>query len=142
MKVITAVGLVAAGAVGLAGSLVFLTGQGLDRAEKWISIVGVAASVVIGITGLLLGWLTWRQGQAGTGPRLVSAAGVGAVAIDGQNRGEASTDVSGIAAPPAGIPPAGRGVRASGTGSVAVGGSNTAPIHTKVNGGGGSGPTS
>ena len=55
------------GAGGLAGALVFLIGQGLDRAEKWVSLVGVFASVVIGVTGLVLGWKTWSQAKARTG---------------------------------------------------------------------------
>jgi hypothetical protein len=54
--------LCAAGAVGAA---LFLTGQGLDRAEKWASIVGIVISVATGATGLLLGWLAWRHPRPG-----------------------------------------------------------------------------
>jgi len=43
--------------------VVFLTGQGLDRAEKWVSIVGMVVSVSLSAAGLLLGWLTWRRAQ-------------------------------------------------------------------------------
>ncbi len=64
LKVIFATVLMTAG---LAGTVVFLTGQGLDRAEKWVSLVGVFASVVISVMGLVLGWKTWRQGQAPSG---------------------------------------------------------------------------
>jgi hypothetical protein len=39
--------------VGLAGCVVFLTGQGLERAEKWVSLVGAFASAAMGVGGLV-----------------------------------------------------------------------------------------
>lgn len=38
---------------GLVGCGVLLSGQGLDRAEKWTSLVGVFVSVAIGLIGLV-----------------------------------------------------------------------------------------
>ena len=65
---ITAVVLVAAG-VGLTGWLIFLVGQGLDQAGKWTTVVGFFVSTALGVAGVVLGLLTWRQGrQAAAGP--------------------------------------------------------------------------
>ena len=128
---------------GVAGSVVFLADQGLDRAEKWISIVGVMVSVTVSVAGVVLGWLTWRQGHA-AGPdrpsevddspgdeRSVNAGGPAAVAIGGENRGEVNTEVSND-------PPTrsvgGPGISASGAGSVAIGGGNAGLIRTRVTG--------
>ncbi|MBB2947478.1 hypothetical protein FB565_007249 [Actinoplanes lutulentus] len=54
LKVIVAV--VAAG-LAVAVATTILAGQGLDRAEKWVSISGV----VIGAIGTTLAWLAWRR---------------------------------------------------------------------------------
>ncbi|MEV4389197.1 hypothetical protein AB0J68_26370 [Micromonospora sp. NPDC049580] len=54
---------------GTAGVVVLLTNEGLDRAEKWVSIGGVIASVLAGAGGLALSWLAWRHPQAGAGAR-------------------------------------------------------------------------
>lgn len=59
-KVIMSVVLVG---LGLAGCVYFLLGQGLDKAEKWASVVGVFVSVAIGVAGLVLSWATWRQAR-------------------------------------------------------------------------------
>jgi len=132
--VITAVVLVLAG---LAGWGVVLTGQGLDRAEKWISIVGVCLSTILGLAGLILAWLTWRQGQpTPTLPPTVHTPGTGAVGIGGDNQGRIRTEATGTTTPPP-PPPPGPGVSAGGAGSVAIGGTNTAPIHTKTTSPGG-----
>jgi hypothetical protein len=50
--------------VGVAGWVVVLTGQGLDRGEKWVSIAGAVVSAILSAAGLWLGWLTWRQSAA------------------------------------------------------------------------------
>jgi hypothetical protein len=76
---------------GSAGVVVLLAGQGLDRAEKWTSLVGVFVSVVVGVGGLTLGWLAWRQkpGVGSVSPMRVSrtgnavAAGPGSTAVSG-----------------------------------------------------------
>lgn len=47
--------------VGVVGCVVFLTGQGLDQAEKWVSIVGTVASLLVGMAGLAVGWLAWQR---------------------------------------------------------------------------------
>jgi hypothetical protein len=62
LKVITAVVLFAAGA-GLAGWLIFLVGQSLDRAGQWTTVVGFFVSTALGVAGVVLGLLTWRQGK-------------------------------------------------------------------------------
>ncbi len=58
-----------------AGLVVVLAGQGLDRAEKWVSLAGVVVSVMLSGGGLALGWLTWRQGrpEPGAGPQGINA---------------------------------------------------------------------
>lgn len=53
---------------GVLVALVFLVGEGLDRAEKWVSIAGVISSLPLGAAGLMLAWLAWRR------PRRVAAA--------------------------------------------------------------------
>jgi len=135
--VTTAVVLVLAG---LAGWGVVLTGQGLDRAEKWISIVGVCLSTLLGLAGLVLAWLTWRQGQpTPTPPPTVHTPGPGAVGIGGDNQGTIRTEATGTTTAAPSLPAPGPGISASGIGSVAIGGTNTAPVHTKVTGPGTSG---
>ncbi|MEU8004176.1 hypothetical protein AB0B66_23720 [Catellatospora sp. NPDC049111] len=119
--------------VGGIGAGWFLLGEGLDRAEKWVSIVGMCVSMAMGAGGLVLGWLTWRQTRAdGRAVPAVAARGVGAVSVGGGSDAEIRTDVSGMAALLSPPPGEGAGVDASGTGSVAVGGDNTAPISTRV----------
>jgi hypothetical protein len=97
LKVVIAVALFA---VGLIGCVVLLTGQGLDRAEKWVSLVGVFVSVAMSAAGLVLGWLTWRQApaQPPAGPVPTSssgttgtASGTGSIAAGGDITGIAST---------------------------------------------------
>ena len=135
LRVIIAVGVLAAG---VGGCVVFLTGQGLDRAEKWMSISGVVVSVVVGAAGLVLGWLTVKQSRSSStaeATRTATASGVGAVAVGGHSNAEVATEVSGA------LPPSTRrspipsgGTHATGAGSVAVGGNNTGPIRTRVTG--------
>ncbi|MFF0150158.1 hypothetical protein [Micromonospora sp. NPDC005203] len=130
-KVGAAVVLVAVGAVGAGW---FLLGEGLDRAEKWVSIVGVCVSTALSGGGTLLGWLTWRQTRAVSHAPAVTAWGIGAVGIGGSSGGEIQTDVSGVAKSTSPTPGGGAGVHAGGPGSVAVGGDSTAPISTRVTG--------
>ena len=54
-KVILSAALVVVGALGLVWALRFLLGEGLDRAEKWISIAGVCLGTVMSAGGLILG---------------------------------------------------------------------------------------
>ena len=131
LRVASAVFLVIVGAA--AGAGWFLLGEGLDRAEKWVSIVGVCVSIVMGAGGLLLAWLTWRQSRAGESPT-VAARGAGAVGVRGSSGGSIRTDISGVVMPTSGPAGSKAGVDASGTGSVAVGGDSTAPISTRVTG--------
>jgi hypothetical protein len=144
LKVILSVVLVAAGTVGAFLCGVVLARQGLDRAEKIVSIGGVIASVLIAAAGLWLGWLTWRNTASTTAaPPSANAAGVGAVAVGGSSGGPIVTHVSGTPPPPAPPPsasPPGAGVSAAGIGSVAVGGDTTAAIRTTVTGPGGTTP--
>ncbi len=121
--------------VGAVGGGWFLLGEGLDRAEKWISIVGVCVSTALSGGGLLLGWLTWRQTRAvSRAAPAVTAPGIGAVGIGGRSSGEIRTDVSGVAESTSPVPGGAAGIHAGGTGSVAVGGDSTAPISTRVTG--------
>ncbi len=48
---------------GLATWLTFLVGQGLDRAGQWTTVVGFFVSTALGVAGVVLGLLTWRQGR-------------------------------------------------------------------------------
>ncbi|MFI6822522.1 hypothetical protein ACIBJE_16440 [Micromonospora sp. NPDC050187] len=123
--------------VGATGIVVVLAGQGVDRAEKWVSLVVGPMSVALTAAGLGVGWLTWRQSRSGAGMRPVDASGPGAVAIGGDSHGVTEANVSDVSAVSPIPPPAGGGVRAAGAGSVAIGGSSTASIRTTVTGGGG-----
>lgn len=121
--------------VGAVGAGWFLLGEGLDRAEKWVSIVGVCVSAALSAGGLLLGMLTWRQTRADSrAAPAVTARGIGAVSVGGSSGAEIRTDVSGVAVPMSLPPGGGAGVHAGGTGSVAVGGDSAAPISTRVTG--------
>ncbi|WIN00227.1 hypothetical protein ACTOB_003921 [Actinoplanes oblitus] len=120
---------------GLAGAGWILAGQGLDRAEKWISIGGVCVSTLLGVAGLVLGWMTWRQETtARADVPAVTAGGPGGVGVGGDNGGEIRTDVSGARPPAAATSSGVAGTHATGAGSVAVGGNNTASITTRVDG--------
>lgn len=61
-KVIAAVGLLVLGAA-IMIAVVLLRAQGLDRAGQWVTVVGFFVSTVLGVAGLVLGWLTWRQSK-------------------------------------------------------------------------------
>ena len=52
---------------GAAGVVTLLRGEGLDRAEKWVSLVGVLVSVLVGVAGLALGVITLRRTSSGEG---------------------------------------------------------------------------
>jgi hypothetical protein len=127
--------------VGIVGCLLFLRWEGLDRAEKWVSLVGVFVSVAIGVAGLALSWLSWRHGQSGQpGQRPVHSSAPGAVAVGGDSGAEVVTEVSGVAGrvgSAAAVLP-GTGVTAGGVASVAIGGDSAAPIRTRFSGAGGS----
>ena len=131
LKVIIATALFVVGAV---GAWLFLTGQGLDRAEKWVSIVVGVTSLVLGAAGLVLGWLTWRNERRVVRGHRVVADGIAAVAVGEDNQADVITNVSGVMPSAGPGTRAGDGVIAGGAGSVAVGGSSTAPIRTTVKG--------
>ncbi|MDP9791917.1 hypothetical protein J2S43_000429 [Catenuloplanes nepalensis] len=65
VKVILAVVLLAGG---IAGLVAVLGGEGLDRAEKWVSIGGVIASVVLSGLGVAVSWFAWRRPAVGPAP--------------------------------------------------------------------------
>jgi hypothetical protein len=121
---------------GIAGFVWFISGQGLDRVEKWISIAGVVTSVGLSAAGVFLAFLALRQPRpAATSPPSTLASGVGAVAVGGGNESSIVTTVSGTHPPAApGVAGAGDGVTASGTGAAAVGGDNRGSIRTNVTG--------
>lgn len=62
--------------VAMSGMAFVLLGQGLDRAEKWVSIAGVCLSVIFGGAGAVLGFLQWRSSEV-TEKAPTSAAGTG-----------------------------------------------------------------
>jgi hypothetical protein len=77
MKVILGLLLAGAGAWG-----VFLASQGLDKADKWSSVVGLFVATLLGVAGLVLGWLGLRQSGGGTrsvagGGQLISDSTIG-----------------------------------------------------------------
>ena len=118
---------------GLAGFVWFLTGEGLDDAEKWVSIVGMCVSICLSVAGLVVAWLTWRQSLSAASPRQVHATGGGSTAIGGSNDGAITIKVSGVRPGRAASP--GRGdVSATGDGSTAIGGDNHGDIGTEVTG--------
>ena len=83
---ITTVVLFAAGA-GLAGWLTFLVGQSLDRAGQWTTVVGFFVSTALGVAGVMLGLLTWRQSrQAAGGPAATAGDGAGVEQAVGEVR--------------------------------------------------------
>jgi hypothetical protein len=104
---------------------VLLAREGLDRAEKMISIGGVLATLALSV-------LAWRSGRGDDGGPVI-ASGVGAAAVGGSNHGPITTRVVLHGPPPPGpAAPAGPGVQAGGAGSVAVGGDSTAGVRTDV----------
>lgn len=81
--------------LGTAGCVLVLSGQGLDRAEKWVSIVGMFVSVGLGLAGLLLTWCS----RGSTPPAgAVTAARTGAAVA----RGHGSRANTGVTGPVAG----------------------------------------
>ncbi|MFI7080070.1 hypothetical protein ACIBO1_22485 [Micromonospora sp. NPDC049903] len=133
LKVIISAILIVSGMAGAVVCGILLAQQGLDRAEKWVSINVGLASVVLAAAGVWLGWLTWRHTtSASPSIRPVNAGGMGAVAVGGTSGGHIATEVSG--AVPSASADTGDGVNAAGAGAVAVGGDSAAPIHTKVTG--------
>lgn len=68
VRVLGAFGLVAVG-VGLFVALVFLHGQTLDHAAAWATVAGFFVSTIVGLAGLVLAWLAWRDARRGTGSR-------------------------------------------------------------------------
>lgn len=115
---------------GLVGCVWVLTGQGLDRAEKWVSLVGVFLSVALGTVGTILAWVAWRHGRR-EAPPATTASGESSVAIGVFNSGKISTQASGPAGDrrAAAKPPG--GIAASGPSAVAIGGANTGDITTR-----------
>jgi hypothetical protein len=69
-KVAAATVLIIIGVGGAVKAIDFLGTEGLDRAEKWISIAGMVVSTGIGIGGLLLGWASLRVGTPAPAQRI------------------------------------------------------------------------
>jgi hypothetical protein len=119
--------------LGLAGCAWFLTGQGLDNAEKWVSLVGMFVSAGLGVAGVVLGWVSWRSVRH-QGRPVTSALGAGAAAIDGPNSGKLDLQASGLKdGGRDGAAPAGE-VSASGHAAAAIRGYNTGDITTRFDG--------
>lgn len=113
LLVITAVVLFAAS---LAGWAVFLTGQGLENADRWVSVVGFFVNTLLTAGSLVVAWWALRRPTRPADEPL----GTGAVRVGGSSSGRISTTVTGT-------PPPG-----GGAGSVSVGGDSTAAITTRV----------
>lgn len=135
-KVITAASLVVVSVAGLAW---LLSRQGLDTAEKWVSILGMFVSVSLGSGGVALGWLAFRHARNATTPLpaapaspRVSASGIGSTAILGDNEGDIDVEISGIRTSPAAPPPVAEGVSASGDAATAIWGNNRKTIKARV----------
>ncbi|GAA1867402.1 hypothetical protein [Asanoa iriomotensis] len=67
---------------GAGGWGIFLATQGLDKADKWSSVVGLFVSAALGVAGLVIGWLGLRQAGGGTrsvqgGGQLISDSTIG-----------------------------------------------------------------
>ncbi|MBO3744277.1 hypothetical protein [Actinoplanes flavus] len=119
--------------LGLGGVGWVLSGLGLDRAEKWVSLVGVFLSVSLGAAGVILGWATWRHSRGPERPA-TTAAGPSSVAVADANSGKIDAQATGASGENrAGSAPPG-GVTALGPASVAIGGTNTADITTRFDG--------
>jgi len=76
-----------AGLAGVTFGAVVLARQGLDRAEKWVSLIEVPASLVIGVVGLVLAFRALRGGSETTSTARRTgdafAAGPGSRAVTG-----------------------------------------------------------
>ena len=98
--------------------------EGLDRAEKWISALGMP------VTLLLSAWTLWWPVVR---RRPVVASGVASAAVGGNNVGAISTRVRLPGSPTsAQTEDMAEGVHATGSGAVAVGGDNAASIRTDL----------
>lgn len=53
-RVLKVIILLAVASAGLFVCVIALVGQGLDRAEKWVSMIGMVVSVVIGVIGVVV----------------------------------------------------------------------------------------
>jgi hypothetical protein len=61
-KAITALALFLAGAI-LALLLILLVREGLTKASLWATVIGFFVSTILGVAGIMLGYLTWRGSQ-------------------------------------------------------------------------------
>jgi hypothetical protein len=55
LRLATATVIFLAGVAAAMACAFYLAAQGLDRAEKWVSLVGVLASLGVSVTGLMMG---------------------------------------------------------------------------------------
>jgi len=61
-KAATAVALFLCGAI-LALLLILLVHEGLTKASMWATVIGFFFSTILGVAGIVLGYLTWRGSQ-------------------------------------------------------------------------------
>lgn len=73
----------------------FLTGQGLDRAEKWVAVVGMFISVAVSAAGLVLTWLAYRQSTIVNAATMVGGASTRRTG-DAVAEGPGSRAISGV----------------------------------------------
>ncbi|MEU1746635.1 hypothetical protein ACWD8I_21900 [Micromonospora arida] len=98
--------LVALGAGGIAVAAALLSRESLDRAEKWVSLIGMPLSLLIGVAGLVLALRS-------SGPR-ASRTG------DAEAMGPGSRAVTGVAGP-SGVAGRTGKARATGGGTASTG---------------------
>ena len=61
-KAVTALALFLAGAI-LALLLILLVHEGLTKASLWATVIGFFVSAILGVAGIVLGYLSWRGSQ-------------------------------------------------------------------------------
>lgn len=61
-KAVTALALFLSGAI-LALLLILLVHEGLTKASLWATVIGFFVSTILGVAGIVLGYLTWRGSQ-------------------------------------------------------------------------------
>jgi hypothetical protein len=86
--------LVGVGAIGAAGCIAFLIHEGLDRAEKWTSLVGMVMSIGLGVVGLVIAVRDRQRGTATPNPNNIRVNGSGEAVA----KGAGSSAVSGLRA--------------------------------------------
>jgi len=62
--------------------VIFLTGQGMERANQWSSVLQLFVSPTLTIAGLVVSWLAWRDPRPTTPVNFVPSSSGRSVSID------------------------------------------------------------